>query len=192
MNLPTPLVVVIALAAVAVVALVLVTTLLRRKPESSASPSADLSIDLSALSVSGPDNPGPRLTYYGTPVQLVVLVLAPAGRGTAFPEKHELRHIVDRLIPNLSVILDHHRPIYRQWPEQLSTQGFSQSFFTNVQLPGDRGKGTPWCGIAGRFDMGEGHLLAGLVCKAAAPNGLSEIVVQHEGQWNDILRVRSD
>jgi hypothetical protein len=59
-----------------------------------------------------------------------------------------------------------------------------------VALPGDRGKGTPWCSIAGRLQVGDRLFLIGLVCCAHQPNALSQFVVQHEGQWLDILRIR--
>ncbi len=179
----------ISIGAAAIIALlILLLSLFRSNTVSKATRDEDLSIDLDKLKVPDPVPKGPQLTYYGTPVQLVVLVLAPAGRSD-FPTKDQLRETVDRLIPDLSQILDWHQPVFRQWPEQLSTQGFSQLLFTNIQLPGDQGKGTPWCAITGRFAVGEGHLLAGLICRAAKPNGLSQIVVQQEGQWHDIVRV---
>ena len=58
-------------------------------------------------------------------------------------------------------------------------------------LPGDGGRGTPWCAVAGRFEAGGRKLLAGLVCRAASGNGLGQFVVQHQGQWLDTVRVQS-
>lgn len=150
----------------------------------------ELTLDLSQLKVGGPPEQGPRLEFYGTPVRLAVLVLAPSGRGTQIPPASQLRGVIDSLIPGLSEVLDYHRPEFRRWPEQLSATGFAQSFSTHIELPGDHGKGTPWCSVAGRFEIGEGHLLAGLVCRAAKPNSLSQVVVQREGLWHDVLRVR--
>jgi hypothetical protein len=151
----------------------------------------DLSIDVAALDAVGPSEDGPRLEFYGTPVRLAVLVLAPAGRTGVLPDDEKLREACDHLIPGLAAVLDAHHPIFRRWPEQLSSQGFAQSFFSNLRLPGDRGKGTPWCSAAGKFEFGGQQLLAGLVCCAEKPTGLSQVVVQHEGQWLDVLRVRS-
>lgn len=181
----------IAVAVVLVLAIAL-WSFVGRRQSGELTQDANLSIDVEKLDNKGPLPDGPQLSYYGTQVRLVVLVLAPAGRGTEFPSKENLRDIVDRLVPDLSMVLDWHQPIYRQWPDQLSTKGFSQTLFNNMRLPGDRGKGTPWCGIAGRFEIGEGHLLAGLICRASSPNGLSQIVVEHEGQWNDIMRVQGN
>jgi hypothetical protein len=160
------------------------------RPSATSIHDEELTFDLAQVKVGGPPDQGPRLEYYGTPVRLAVLVLAPSGRGTQVPDPSRLRGVVELLIPGLSEVLDFHQPVFRRWPEQLSAQGFAHAFSTHVELPGDNGKGTPWCSVAGRFDIGEGHLLAGLVCKAAKPNSLGQMVVQHEGLWHDVLRVR--
>lgn len=178
---------------VVVIVIVLLAALGRRFRPGGGSPAlldGKLTIDLSQEKVGGPPEQGPRLEYYGTPVRLAVLVLAPSGRGTQVPDASHLRGVVELLIPGLSEVLDFHQPVFRRWPEQLSAQGFSHAFSTHIELPGDKGKGSPWCSVAGRFDVGEGHLLAGLVCKAAKPNSLGQIVIQHEGLWHDVLRVR--
>lgn len=150
----------------------------------------DLRIDLTTLPDHGPKADGPRLEFYGTPVRLAVLVLAPAGRNNAAPTDAELPELVDSLVPGLWAVVQAHSPLVRCWPFQLSTQGFTHSFFNHVQLPGDRGKGTPWSAVAGRFEVGDRQLLAGLVCVADRPNSLSQMTVAHVGQWLDVVRVR--
>jgi hypothetical protein len=65
-----------------------------------------------------------------------------------------------------------------------------QSFSNHAALPGDRGKNTPWCSIAGRFEADGQRFLAGLICTAAAPNSLGQIMIQHDGMWLDVLRIR--
>jgi hypothetical protein len=179
-----------AVVLVAFVLLVVLLRILRRRPASKAGAPQDLSIDIKSLDASGPPAKSPRLEFYGTPVRLVVFVLAPVGRGGNMPSAERLREVVDYLVPGLSKVLAVHQPIYRQWPPQLSSQGFARALFANVRLPGDDGKGTPWCSVAGKFSIGEEHLLAGLVCCAAGPNGLSQVTVEHEGQWLDVLRVK--
>jgi hypothetical protein len=129
------------------------------------------------------------LEFYGTPVRLAVLVLAPAGRNNATPTDAELPELIDSLVPGLWAVVQTHGPLVRCWPFQLSTQGFTHSFFNHVRLPGDRGKGTPWSAVAGRFEVGDRQLLAGLVCVADRPNSLSQMTVAHVGQWLDVLRV---
>lgn len=172
------------------VVLVLIVRVLRRRQTPAPAP-LDLTIDVSQLPATGPPATGPRLECYGTPVRLAVLVLAPAGRASSLPGREEFLAVLDDLLPGLSQVIAAHQPIVRRWPSQLSTQGFTQAFFGHARLPGDRGKGTVWCSVAGRFEAGNRQLLAGLICVADRPNSLGQIAVQHTGQWLDVLRVRT-
>jgi len=171
--------------------LVIMVLLLRRRGGQPDRVEPDLRIDLAALSDHGPPPAGPRLEFYGTPVRLAVLVLAPAGRNSPLPADDELADLIDDLVPGLWAVVEAHEPLVRCWPCQLSTHGFTHAFFKHVQLPGDRGKGTPWSAAAGRFETRTRQLLAGLVCVADRPNSLSQIAVAHAGQWLDVLRVRN-
>ena len=164
--------------------------LFRRRAVRPEAVAPDLHIDLTMLPDHGPGAAGPRLEFYGTSVRLAVLVLAPAGRTSAMPADAELPELIDSLVPGLWAVVQAHGPLVRCWPFQLSTQGFVHSFFNNVQLPGDRGKATPWSAVAGRFEVGDRQLLAGLICVADRPNSLSQVTVAHVGQWLDVLRVR--
>jgi hypothetical protein len=162
-----------------------------RRPRSlSDEEDSNLSIDLLALPADGPPAAWPQLEFYGVPVRLAILVLAPAGRLASIPPKEKLRGTVESLLPGLAQVLDRHQPIFRRWPEQMSTQGFAQAFFNKMKLPGQAGMKTPWCSVAGKFDDGDQQLLAGIVCCADSPNALSTVVVEHVGQWRDVLRVR--
>jgi hypothetical protein len=105
------------------------------------------------------------------------------------PATEQLPDLVNRLLPNMMRVLSAHRPAFRRWPAQLSSQGFSHAFFRNVALPGDRGKGSPWCAIAGKFSGSGQTYLAGLVCCAQDSNSLGQVIVEHEGQWLDVLRI---
>lgn len=129
-----------------------------------------------------------RMEIYGSPVRVRALVLAPIGRGQSLPDKEHLGNILNHFIPNFTGILEQHQPIYRQWPEQMSSAGFLQSFFNNLAIP-NKGQGTVWCSIAGKIDVVGTNYLIGLVCNTDNPNSLSQITVQHAGQWLDILRV---
>lgn len=186
--------VVVAIVVAALILLLFAAKQLRRQQRIRRQRQADedLSINLTALEIRGLPAQGPRLEFYGTPVRLVVLALAPAGRGTPIPPTDELRLAVEQIVPGLSGVLDAHQPVFRRWPEQFSTSGFAQQFFTKVPLPGDHGKGTPWCCVAGRFELGDGQLMAGLVCMADRPNSLSQVIVEHAGKWLDVLRVRNE
>ncbi|HPM79898.1 MAG TPA: hypothetical protein PLF81_04335 [Candidatus Anammoximicrobium sp.] len=179
------------LAAVVVLWLVVILfLLLRRRARQPELALPDLRIDVAALPDRGPPSDGPRLEFYGTPVRLAVLVLAPAGRNNPLPAERDLPAVLDDLLLDFTIIVATHRPLIRLWPCQLSTQGFVNSFFNNARLPGDRGKGTPWCAVAGRFEAGDQQLLAGLVCAADRPNSLGQMTVEHVGQWMDVLRVK--
>jgi hypothetical protein len=179
------------LAALVVLLLVVILfLLLRRRARQPELALPDLRIDVSALPDHGPPTGEPRLELYGTPVRLAVLVLAPAGRNNPLPAGSDLLGALDNLLPDFTTVVAAHRPLIRLWPCQLSTQGFVNSFFNNARLPGDRGKGTPWCAVAGRFEAGGQQLLAGLVCAADRPNSLSQVTVAHAGQWMDVLRVK--
>jgi hypothetical protein len=179
-----------AVAGVLLLAFVTAVLMLRRRRRPVEPPPVDLSLHIEELDPSGPTAEGPQLEFYGTPVRLAALILAPAGRNSQLPPAQQLAETVDFLVPGLAAIVPAHRTVVRRWPFQLSTQGFTHSFFNSVQLPGDRGRGTPWCSVAGRFETPDQQLLAGLVCVAQRPNSLGQQTVPHPGQWLDVLRVR--
>lgn len=177
----------ILLVSLAAVVLMFALRVRRRRSEL---PSLDLRIDVTQLPAGGPPDEGPQLEFYGMPVRLAVLVMAPAGRTSSLPATERVAAALDDLVPGLASVVLAHRPLLRSWPSQLSTQGFVHAFFNNAQLPGDRGKGTPWCSVAGRFDAGDQQLLAGLVCSAQKSNSLGQVAVANVGQWMDVLRVK--
>lgn len=183
------LVLLVAAAALGLLVVAGVGFALLRRPASRRAPEQDLSVDVPSLGAHGPATTGPRLEFYGTPVRVAVLVIAPAGRGEP-PSQEQLPEIAEYLLPGLMAVLRRDQPLFRLWPPQLSSRGFSHAFFNNMRLPGRRGKGTPWCSVVGKFAVADRGYLAGFVCVAGAANGLSEVVVEHEGQWLDVLRVR--
>jgi len=142
------------------------------------------------LTAEGPPDVGPQLYLHGIRMRAAVVVLAPVGRGSRLPPVEELPDLLDQATPGLARVLTSHAGRVKLWPPQLSVQGFAQAFFVHFRLPGDRGKGTPWCVVAGKFEAGGRPLLLGLALSAAAPNNLSQIVVQHEGEWPRLLEVR--
>lgn len=185
----------IGLLIVAVIALLLIVAVglavfAKSKSRRRAVVGENLTIDISQLETRGPAEHGPVLEVYGVPARLAVCVIAPLGRGTSLPPTDRMRSTMDLIIPEFSSILDRDRPIFRRWGPQLSAQGFPQFFSKNLELPGNKGQGTPWCGICGRFQAPSGAMLVGLVLCAAKPNGLAQIQVEHEGQWHDVLRIR--
>lgn len=182
----------VLLAAVIFLVAIAVWLVLRRKRPLPAAeePIDERAIDVTLLDSHPPATDGPQLEIYGTPVRVAVVVMAPPGRGGSVPLKKELPALAEYLLPNLGPVLIAQQPLYARWPLQLSTQGFVQSFFNKVALPGDHGKGTKWCSLAGKFEAHGQLYLVGLLCCATASNGLGEITVEHPGQWLQIMRVR--
>src|SRR5690606_6720844 len=119
--------------------------LLRRKKKPSTSGPLPLAIDVTQLAQPGTPPADVQVSVYNIPMRLVLVVLAPAGREGKIPPNELLGDVIDAIAPNFKRVLDLHLPLIRRWPPQLSSQGFTQVFFTNVPLPGDAGKGTPWC-----------------------------------------------
>ena len=152
----------------------------------------ELGIDIAAIGLAAPPQGPYRLELYGTPVLLRVVVIAPSGRQQASLHPDDIPILLNQFMPNLSEICSRHQPVCRCWPSQLSSQGFSQSFFNHVCLPGNQGKGTPWTSLTGKFSVGGQAFLVGLVCCATTPNSLGQFIIEHEGQWFDTLRIRQE
>ena len=174
----------------ALVVILFVLSKLRGGKSKPADQAVSLRVDVQQLSDAPPSSSAARLEVYNVPMRLALLVIAPAGRDAQIPPSSSLPLVVDAIVPNLMQVLNDHQPDFRRWPPQLSSQGFSQVFFNNVPLPGDGGKNTRWCGLAGRFDTPGGPFLAGLVCVAETPNAIGQITINQPGQWLDLVRVK--
>ncbi|MFC1758361.1 hypothetical protein ACFL2H_06280 [Planctomycetota bacterium] len=147
-------------------------------------------VDCNALSSAPPAKDRIRLEIYNMPVRVSAVVVASAGRDTKLPA--DIPKLLEQLSPGLGTVCEKDRPSIVRWPPQLSTQGFAHAFFMNASLPGDQGKGTPWCSVAGRLEQQHASALVGLVLRSSAPNSLGQIVVERTTQWLDVLRVRHD
>jgi hypothetical protein len=150
----------------------------------------DLAIDVESLGTAGPPAVGPTLEHYYVPVRLAAIVVAPAGRAGWLPPFDQLNQVFEAIVPGLAQIVALHKPVIRRWPEQLSTSGFAHAFFRHVQLPGDGGKGTPWCSLAGVAKIRGQAVMAGLVVRAELANSFGQTLVEQETKWLDILRVK--
>ncbi|HUT14263.1 MAG TPA: hypothetical protein VMY42_27505 [Thermoguttaceae bacterium] len=151
----------------------------------------DLTIDVQSLGTQGLPPGAPVLEFYNVPVRLAAVVLAPAGRGSVLPPPSQLTELIDQLVPGLAEVVKVHKPLIRRWPPQLSAEGFARTVFANVKLPGDHGKGTPWCSVAGRVGFPQGSLMLGLILRAASPNNFGESMIAKEHEWLGVLRARS-
>jgi len=184
---------IVAVALVGIVAVVIFIVLmgvLRRRKAAAPAIAPPPGIDIAQLASQGPPSGGLQLECYGAPVRIAGIVLAPMGTGGGFPSSDKLPEVIDRVVPGLSEIVERDQPLVRIWPPQLSPHGFANSFFAACRLPGDRGKQTPWCSVAGRYLDGEVRLLIGVILCAAAPNSLGEFTLDQPTQWMDILRIR--
>jgi hypothetical protein len=183
----------LGLAAGVTIALVAVFFLVRRAmaPAEEAGPATeDVTIDVEKLSGGGPPTAGPQLEFYHVPVRLAVLILAPVGRSGVVPPTNSLPEAMNQFLPGFMEVLSAHQPLFRRWPRQLSYHGFAGMFFGNVRLPGDRGKGTVWSGVVGKFTYNGQQLLAGMILQADRPVALGQVTLENEHQWLDVLRVK--
>jgi nucleoside-diphosphate-sugar epimerase len=137
-----------------------------------------------------PPGAGPQLLLHGLRMRAAIIVIAPVGRGSELPAAGDVPAILDQAVPGLSRVLTSHAARVKLWPPQLSVKGFAQAFFAHFRLPGDRGRGTPWCSLAGKFEANGRPLLLGLILSAAGPNGLSQTVAEHGGEWTRLLEIR--
>ena len=149
-----------------------------------------LVIELSALPAAEPR--ATRLTVYHVPVRLAVVVIAPLGRESDPPTHSQVPRLLDRIVPGLASTLSHDQTIVKIWPRQLSATGFAPSLMRHVRLPGDKGRGTPWCLVAGRTVFNNASYAVGLALGADSPNNLGLIAVESELQWLDVVRMRSE
>lgn len=172
----------------ALIALLVIGWLLSRKRGSSAPRrQPKLTIDVAALGDHTPPR-GEQLTIYNTPVWLAAVVIAPAGRDRALPTPQTVPALTDHAIPGLQEVMLQRRTKIFVWPAQLSSRGFAHSFYREAALPGDGGKGTPWCSLAGTFHFhGAGYVL-GLICRAERANNLGQYTIEQDRNWLDIAR----
>ena len=149
--------------------------------------------NLADLSDVGPDPSDPlALLCRQIPVRIGLVIVAPLGRDHTAPADSTLPNTAEYVMPGLGKVIARDRPAIRSWPAQLSAKGFFHSVHRHVHLPGDRGRNTPWCLVAGRAQGPEQPFLLGIVLCAAEPNALSDIAVDTEEKWHDVLRVRDE
>lgn len=173
----------------AIAVLMVVSRLFRRKPAPKLK-QQDLTLRIEDLVPGGPAGDGPVLELLNVPVRIAAIIVAPVGRATAAPSNGEVLKILDDIVPKLGAVAKRHQPRIVHWPFQISAQGFANNFFTNVRLPGNKGKGSPWCSMSGRCESDDHKYMIGLVFCADAQNGLGQLIVERDSQWLDMLRVK--
>lgn len=172
-------------AVVLLLLLALLRWLRRRRPE--VDPEADL---VEKLGDYPPAGPGPqRLLFYGQPVRLRLVALAPAGK-RPLPTEGAVEPLLDRVLYGMGGIARQDRPYVRIWPPQLSQQGFAPRFFRLTHRPEQAGKPSPWILVAGPVRSGGNTFLLGLALYAGEPSERGNVSVQVD-QWGLVLRVES-
>jgi len=154
---------------------------LRRRRRPRPLPAVDLTLDVESLGTAGPPAEGVLVKFYNVPVHLAAIVVAPPDR---------LDAVFEAIVPGLGQAVVDHRPLIRRWPVQLSSTGFAHSFFRHVKLPGEGGKGTPWCAAAGMVKVNDQPVTVGLVLRSQSANNLGQTIVESETKWLDLVRIR--
>jgi hypothetical protein len=172
------------------IALLIARRILRKRRKSEPPLPPELHIELDKLIDEGPPVELPVLEFYNLPMRLAGVVFAPVGRMRELPPSEELPAVFESVLPGLSRVAERHQPLVRQWPNQVSTRGFASSFFSNIRLPGDSGKGTPWSAVAGILKHNGVPIMIGLVLRAASANSLGQVVINAEHEWLGCLRVK--
>jgi len=178
------------IAVVAIVVLYILWKMLSRTRLQAPKQVPDLAIDVMALGTAGPPSGAAVLEHYNVPVRLAALVIAPAGRVRELPPLNQLADYYDAILPGLSKVVATHKPLVRRWPQQLSAKGFAHTFFGHARLPGQGGKGTPWCSAAGLAKIEGQPFMAGLVMRTATTSSHGQEIIESEEQWMRVLRVK--
>ncbi len=160
------------------------------RPERESPSEDDLVIDLAKLPLAEPG--ATRLSVYHVPVRLAVVVIAPLGRESVRPTHSDVPKLLDQIVPGLGSVPAHDQTVVRIWPRQLSATGFAPSLMRYLRMPADKGRGTPWCLVAGRTTFDDSGYAVGLALAAAGMNKLDLIAVESEHQWMDVLRMRTE
>lgn len=150
----------------------------------------NLGVDIQQLTPPPFPQQGPVLEFYNWPVQVVLVVFAPAGTGAIVPSMDRWNDAFDSIVPGLAKVIATHRPAIRTWPTQFSTAGFASKFFQNVPLPGDGGKGSMYSSAGGIFELDGRPFLVGMVFKTKEPDRHGQYTISNSSEWLGVLRVR--
>jgi hypothetical protein len=148
----------------------------------------DLEEDLEAIPAPEPRSGDQRLVAEGVPVRIRLVVLAPAGRAQTVSEGMA-RKILDRVLPGLGDLFDEDQPVVRIWPEQLSYEGFANTFHRNTPLPEGEDAPSRWVMLAGRAHVAGQQFLLGLGLKSKKPTSIGRRRLDSH-EWPAVLRIR--
>jgi hypothetical protein len=130
-----------------------------------------------------------QLRIEGVPVRLRLVVVAPGGT-EAEANLDDLAKMLDRVVSGLGDIYKHDKPRVREWPVQLSFEGFANHFHRQTLIPNETdGEQSVWVVLAGRAKLGKFQVFIGLALQAIKPTTIGRKTIEaHE--WDSVIRVR--
>jgi hypothetical protein len=133
--------------------------LFRRKPN----PAKDLKLeeDLTSYPELKSSSGDRQLRVEGVPARLRLVVVAPAGTASEV-DVDKLPAVFEEIVLGLGEIFKHDKPRVREWPTQVSYQGFGTHFHRNMLTGQKEGEQTRWVLVAGRVKVGKQQMMLGL------------------------------
>jgi hypothetical protein len=133
---------------------------------------------------------GPRrLTLYGLPVRLRLVVVAPLGLEAGHIVPEDVEGLLDRVVPGLGPCIRADRPRVRLWPTQLSYQGFTAAFRLLTLVPQTEREPSRWALLMGRVLIARRPIVLGLALLGDQEHTFGAIALEHPHQWMQALRI---
>ncbi len=132
-----------------------------------------------------------RLTIYGLPVRLRLVVAAPLGYEAGQVRGEDIEAILGQVVPGLGQVVRGDKPRIYIWPTQLSYQGFAAAFRRNTLLPDPESQLTRWVLLMGKALVERRPLAIGLVLLSEQENTIARVSLEHPHQWFETLRVKT-
>ncbi len=147
-------------------------------------------IDVMKLPAEGPPAGSPTLEFLNVPVRVSAVIVAPSGRVRDLPPVNQMGDIYDSITPGLAGVIARHKPLVRRWQQQVSAKGFAHTVFQTCRLPGEGGKGSPWCCAAGILKIEGQPVMAALIMRTDAASSHGQQVIDEPEKWLACLRVK--
>jgi hypothetical protein len=173
------------------IVLLLFGALVRRLFRGRAKPPPELPTLTEDLSTYPPPPPlwgNQRLTVYGLPVRVRLVVAAPLGYEAG--EIHA-EAILNQVVPGLGQAVRTDKPRIRIWPTQFSYPGFVAAFRRHTLTPDPDAAVTRWVLLMGKALVNRRPLAVGLALLADQESTLGRVTLEHPHQWMEALRVKA-
>lgn len=130
-----------------------------------------------------------RLTIYGLPVRLRLVVVAPLGYEAGEITPDQVEAILGLTLPGLGQMVRADKPRIRVWPTQMSYQGFFAAFRRHTLLPDPENQLSRWVLAMGRTFFERRPLVIGLVLLADQETPINRVALEQPHQWVEAMRV---